>query len=153
MLPFSRSSRRRIFCSALLALTILIGLAVRLLLLGLPWFLYKYLGSALWAVALYLFLAILRPRLRPPVVATMAIVIAMLLELSRLVPIASVDAFRLTFAGKMLLGRYFSTKNIAAYTFAIALAAVFDLLITHCRQIGDKTRHTRSPNLSTRDTL
>jgi uncharacterized protein DUF2809 len=112
----------------LLLITIPIGLAVRLLPLGLPWFLYKYLGSALWAVALYWFLATLLPKLRPRATATIAILIATLLELSRLVPIAPIDAFRLTLPGKILLGRYFSLKNIAAYLLAIALAVTFDLL-------------------------
>jgi len=118
--------RRRAICALLLLITIPIGLAVRLLPLGLPWLLYKYLGSILWAIALYWFLAAILPKLRPRAVATIAIVIATLLELSRLVPIAPIDAFRLTFAGKVLLGRYFSLKNIAAYILAITLTATID---------------------------
>jgi hypothetical protein len=110
----------------LLLITIPIGLAVRLLPLHLPWFLYKYLGSTLWAIALYWFLAAILPKLRPTALATFAILIATLVELSRLVPIAPLDAFRLTFAGKILLGRYFSIKNIIAYTLAIALTAALD---------------------------
>jgi len=111
-----------------LLITIPIGLAVRLLPLHLPWFLYKYLGSTLWAIALYWFLATLLPKLRPIAIATIAILIATMLELSRLIPIAPIDAFRLTFAGKILLGRYFSLKNIAAYILAIALTATLDHL-------------------------
>jgi Protein of unknown function (DUF2809) len=120
------AARRRLLCLSLLLITIPIGLAVRLLPLSLPWFFYKYLGSTLWAVALYWFLALLFPKLRPAAVATLAVTIATLLELSRLVPIAPVDSFRLTFAGKILLGRYFSIKNIAAYIFAVALTAALD---------------------------
>src|SRR5258707_15779133 len=119
---------RSITALALLLITIPIGLAVRFLPLHLPWFLYKYLGSVLWAIALYWFLAALLPKLRPRAVATIAILIATLLELSRLVPIAPIDAFRLTFAGKILLGRYFSLKNIAAYVVAIAITATVDRL-------------------------
>jgi hypothetical protein len=117
---------RSITTLALLLITIPIGLGVRLLPLHLPWFLYKYLGSTLWAVALYWFLATLLPRLRPIAVATLAIIIATLVELSRLVPIAPIDTFRLTFAGKILLGRYFSIKNIIAYILAITLTAALD---------------------------
>jgi Protein of unknown function (DUF2809) len=120
--------RRSITALILLLLTIPIGLAVRFLPLHLPWFLYKYLGSILWAAALYWFLATLLPKLRPIAIATLAILIATLLELSRLTPIAPIDAFRQTFAGKILLGRYFSLKNIAAYVVAIALAATLDHL-------------------------
>jgi hypothetical protein len=118
--------RRSLTALVITLITIPIGLAVRLLPLGLPWFLYKYLGSILWAVALYWFLATLLPKLRPPALATLAIIIATLLEISRLIPIAPIDAFRLTFAGKILLGRFFSIKNIAAYILAIALAATLD---------------------------
>lgn len=120
--------RRSITSLIFLLITIPIGLAVRLLPLHLPWFLYKYLGSILWAVALYWFLAAILPKLPPRALATIAILIATLVELSRLAPIAPIDAFRLTFAGKIILGRYFSIKNIAAYIFAIALAATVD----HC---------------------
>jgi hypothetical protein len=114
---------RSLIALAILIITIPIGLAVRLLPLHLPWFLYKYLGSVLWAAALYWFLATLLPKLRPPSLATLAITIATTLELTRLIPI---DAFRLTFAGKILLGRYFSIKNIAAYILAITLTATLD---------------------------
>jgi hypothetical protein len=143
--------RRSLSTLALLLLTIPIGLAVRLLPLHLPWFLYKYLGSALWAIALYWFLATLLPKLRPRAIATIAILIATLLELSRLIPIAPIDAFRLTFAGKILLGRYFSTKNIAAYLLAITLTATLDRLFLSHHQQNPIPSHT--PNPSTRDTL
>jgi Protein of unknown function (DUF2809) len=132
--------RRSLSTLVLLLLTIPIGLAVRLLPLHLPWFLYKYLGSALWAIALYWFLAALLPKLRPQALAALATIIATLLELSRLIPIAPIDAFRLTFAGKILLGRYFSLKNIAAYLLAIALAATLDLYLTG--------RHRQNPGPS-----
>jgi hypothetical protein len=134
-----------------LLITIPIGLAVRLLPLGLPWFLYKYAGSVLWAVALYWFLATLLPKLRPRAIATLAILIATLLELSRLVPIGPIDAFRLTFPGKILLGRYFSVKNIAAYILAIAFTAVLDNSLVAPESTDSHPTHT--PNPTTRDTL
>jgi uncharacterized protein DUF2809 len=118
--------RRSLTALVITLITIPIGLAVRFLPLPLPWFLYKYLGSILWAIALYWFLATLLPKLRPLSLATLAIITATLLELSRLISIAPIDAFRLTFAGKILLGRFFSIKNIAAYILAIALTAIFD---------------------------
>jgi hypothetical protein len=124
-----------------LIITIPIGLAVRLLPLGLPWFLYKYLGSTLWASALYWFLAALLPRLRPRAIATLAITIATLLELSRLIPVVPIDAFRLTFAGKILLGRFFSIKNIAAYILAIALTATLDRVLLACTSTSKATIH------------
>jgi hypothetical protein len=138
--------RRSLTTLTVLLITIPIGLAVRFLPLHLPWFLYKYLGSVLWAVALYWFLAALLPKLRSRAIAIIAILIATLLELSRLIPIAPIDAFRLTLAGKILLGRYFSLKNIAAYALAIFFTAILDQILI--------ASHRRIPhNPATRDTL
>ncbi|HXC95305.1 MAG TPA: DUF2809 domain-containing protein [Edaphobacter sp.] len=120
------ASRRRLICLTLFLIIIPIGLAVRFLPLDLPWFLYKYLGSSLWAAAIYWFLGAILPKLRPPALATLAGAIAMLVEFSRLVPIAPIDDFRLTLAGKILLGRYFSFRDIVAYIVAITLAAAID---------------------------
>jgi hypothetical protein len=138
--------RRSISSLIFLLITIPIGFAVRFLPLHLPWFLYKYLGSALWAIALYWFLATLLPKLRPIAIATLAIVIATLLELSRLIPIAPIDAFRLTFAGQILLGRFFSVKNIVAYLFAIALTGALDnFLAARNPQIHAPPTHPTPP--------
>jgi Protein of unknown function (DUF2809) len=134
---FPSSAHRSAICAILLLIIIPIGLAVRFLPLHLPWFLYKYLGSTLWAIALYWFLATLFPKLRPVAIATIAILIATLLELSRLIPIAPIDVFRLTFAGQILLGRYFSIKNIVAYVLAIALTATLDSFLPLGRQNSD----------------
>ena len=146
-----RHIHRSTICAFLLITTIPIGLAVRFAPLHLPWFLYKYLGSTLWAAALYWFLATLLPKLHPVAVATLAITIATLLELTRLIPIAPIDAFRLTLPGQILLGRYFSLKNIAAYLLAILIAATLDhLFISHHRHYPP---HSSTPNPTTRDTL
>jgi len=143
--------RRTIICLLLLLLTIPTGLAVRLLPLHLPWFLYKYLGSILWAAALYWFLAALLPKLRSQLLAALAITIATLVELTRLIPIAPLDAFRLTLPGRILLGRYFSLKNIAAYIVAVTLTAAFDhFFLTQKLQNANTTT---TPNPSARDTL
>jgi hypothetical protein len=39
------------------------------------------------------------------------------------------DAFRVSLAGRILLGRYFSFRNIAAYWLAIALVALLDEML------------------------
>ena len=143
--------RRSLTTLVLLLITIPIGLAVRFLPLHLPWFLYKYLGSTLWAAALYWLLATLLPKLRPQAIATLAILIATLLELSRLIPLAPIDAFRLTFAGKIFLGRFFSLKNIAAYLLAIVLTATVDNFLLASESTDSQP--TYPPNPSNRDTL
>jgi len=127
--------RRTLLSLAMLAITIPLGIAVRYAPLHLPWFWSKYLGSMLWAVALYWLIAAILPRTKPKALALIAGIISLLVEFSRLTPERHIDAFRLTLAGKLLLGRFFSWKNIAAYLVAIALTAWLDarLLQPHPR--------------------
>jgi hypothetical protein len=94
--------------------------------LGLSPFWFKDGGSALWAMALYWLIACCFPRYSSAGLAVGTAVVAALLEYSRLWQLASLDAFRLTLAGRLLLGRYFSLKNIVAYWLGVALAAALD---------------------------
>lgn len=119
-------------------ITIPIGIAWRKFPLHLPWFLYKYGGSVLWAVALYWFLATLLPTLYPRALAALATAAALAVEFSRLVPNSTIDAFRLTTAGQLFLGRYFSFKNIAAYLLAIALCFIADTRLHPGREANTK---------------
>jgi len=118
--------RRSLACLALLAATIPFGLAIRMAPLGLPYPITKYGGSILWAAALYWLIAALLPKLTATHLALIATLTSIALELSRLWHTPATDAFRLTLAGKLLLGRLFSLKNIAAYAVAIALTALAD---------------------------
>jgi hypothetical protein len=117
---------RRLISAALALALIPIGIAWRLAPLHLPPFLYKYGGSVLWAAMLYWLAAALLPRLSPSRVAALAALIATLVECSRLVHAPALDAFRTTLAGKLLLGRFFSLKDILAYWLAILACAALD---------------------------
>lgn len=110
----------------LLLLTVPAGLAWRMVPLGLSPFWFKYGGSALWAMALYWLIAVCLPGLSAAGLGCLAAAVAAVVEFSRLWRVPAVDAFRLTLAGRLLLGRYFSLKNIAAYWMAISLAALLD---------------------------
>ncbi len=122
----TRISQRRTLAAALLIAAVAAGLLWRNAPLHLPFVLWKYGGSALWAIAVYWLLATLFPQLRPVTLAILAGLIALAVEFSRLIPYAPLDAFRLTLPGKLLLGRIFSVRNIAAYWVAIAVSAVLD---------------------------
>jgi hypothetical protein len=126
-----RSSRMMSIVRACLCLSIVIsGLALRRfgLGLGLPAFVVKYGGSALWATMAFFLVAMAapaRPRWR---VALMAASIAVGVELFRLVHVPWLDAFRLTTAGALLLGRIFSLWNMLAYGVGIVLGVLIDRL-------------------------
>jgi hypothetical protein len=95
---------------------------------GLPFFVVKYGGSVLWGTALFLFVAICGSRYRLAQLAWISLAIAVGVELSRLIHMPWLDAFRLTLAGALLLGRVFSPTNIVAYGLGIALGVA----LTYC---------------------
>jgi Protein of unknown function (DUF2809) len=96
--------------------------------LGLSAFIVKYGGSLLWATTVFLLVGALLPRLTRTQIAAIAAAIAVVVELSRLVHTPWLDAFRLTTAGALLLGRIFSLWNIVAYGVGIVVGVWLDRL-------------------------
>lgn len=96
----------------------------------LPFVVVKYGGSLLWGSMVYFLLAFavggLGARIRPAGIAIIAFAVAICVELFRLYHTPWLDAFRLTTAGALLLGRVFSLWNIVAYAFGIAAACGLD---------------------------
>ena len=91
--------------------------------IGLPYILVKYGGSTLRGAMVFFLLATLLPRVSLGRLAILAVVAAALTEFTRLYHTPWLDAFRLTLAGALLLGRIFSWLNILAYGIGIVLAA------------------------------
>jgi hypothetical protein len=111
---------------AIFLVTVMAGLAVRMAPLGLPAVVVKYGGSMLWAVMIYWIVSTAMARWRLPVVGLVAGAIATAVEFFKLYHSPGMDAFRLTLPGMILLGRYFSVRDIVAYWVAIGLAAWID---------------------------
>jgi Protein of unknown function (DUF2809) len=114
------------------------GLALRRFGLGagLPASIVKYGGSILWATMVFFLTSILAgtlasiaglrlPRWR---IALISAVIAISVELFRLVHTPWLDTFRLTLAGALLLGRIFSPWDMVAYGAGIILGMLLDRL-------------------------
>jgi hypothetical protein len=108
--------------------------------LGLPAFVVKYGGSLLWATMVFLLVGVLLPRMSRAQIAAIAVAIAVVVEFSRLVHTPWLDAFRLTTAGALLLGRIFSLWNLVAYLIGILVGIWLDSRIakdrTSPREIG-----------------
>ncbi len=116
---------------ALLCIGIIVaGLALRRfgLGLGVPAFVVKYGGSVLWSAMVFFLVALASPRLSGLQIASVAGVIAIGVELFRLIHTPWLDDLRLTLAGALLLGRIFSVWNILAYFAGILLALLVDRL-------------------------
>ena len=106
--------------------TVLIGVAVRFAPLGLPPLLVKYGGSTMWALMIYWIVTAVLPSWRPSLAVLVAGVIATAVEYVKLLHSPALDAFRLTLPGILILGRFFSVRDIAAYWVAIAAGALLD---------------------------
>jgi hypothetical protein len=94
--------------------------------LGLPALVVKYGGSLLWAAMVFFLVAMVASHLSRLNVALISAAIAVGVELFRLVHAPWLDAFRLTLAGALLLGRIFSPWNMLAYGVGIVLAVWLD---------------------------
>lgn len=130
--------QRKMLIRAGLALVVIAcGLSLRLygFPLGLPAFVVKYGGSLLWATMVFLLVGILLPRLSRTQFVAIAMVIAIVVEFSRLVHTPWLDAFRLTTAGALLLGRIFSPRNLVAYAIGVTFGVWVDRL-AEMRRVG-----------------
>jgi hypothetical protein len=117
---------------ACLCLAIVIsGLMLRRFGFGLGWpaIIVKYGGSMLWGAMVFFLVAIAAPRRSRRYVALISAVIAVCVELFRLVHAPWLDDFRLTLAGALLLGRIFSAWDILAYGAGIGLGMGLDRLV------------------------
>jgi Protein of unknown function (DUF2809) len=96
--------------------------------LGIPAAIVKYGGSILWGAMVFFLVALAFPGLSRLRIAGISAVIAVGVELFRLVHAPWLDTFRLTLAGALLLGRIFSAWDILAYGAGIWLAMLLDYL-------------------------
>ncbi|WP_088685499.1 DUF2809 domain-containing protein [Rhizobium sp. R635] len=117
---------------AVLLLIIVSGLTLRRFgyAADLPSLVVKYGGSLLWGAMVYFLLALAvtsrTARMPSAGIAALALAVAICVEFFRLYHTPWLDAFRLTTAGALLLGRVFSLWNILAYAIGIAVAFAFD---------------------------
>ncbi len=124
--PTVLGSRPLVVSLMLFAATVAGGLAIRFFPLGLPSEVTKYGGSTLWALMLYWIVSTALPSWRLSGMALLAGSMATTIEFAKLSHSSSLDAFRLTLPGILLLGRFFSLNDIAAYWFAIIVGAFLD---------------------------
>jgi hypothetical protein len=83
--------------------------------LGLSTFVVKYGGSMLWGTMVLFLVALAVSNLPRRSIASISVLIAVCVELFRLVHAPWLDEFRVTMPGALLLGRVFSPWNILAY--------------------------------------
>lgn len=136
--------------ACLCLLIIVCGLALRKfgLGLGLPSPVVKYGGSMLWGTMVLFLVAMAAPGQSRWRMALISALLAVCVELFRLVHTPWLDDFRLTTAGALLLGRVYSPWNMLAYGLGIALGVLLDRLgrsaFTRTRLSAQHTPHSAS---------
>lgn len=115
---------RRTKLAACALTTVALGICWRFAVPGLPEWAWKYGGSILWGTMAHFVVASVFARAPPRRAALIAAAVAVLVEVFRLHHTPELDAFRLTLAGRLLLGRVFSPWNVLAYWAGIVIGWV-----------------------------
>jgi len=123
--PLQRS-RPIALSMVLIIATLMAGLTIRLIPLGVPALIVKYGGSMLWALMIYWIVSVLLPLLRSSGAALTTAAVTVGVEFFKLHQSPALDAFRLTIPGMLLLGRFFSIWDILAYWLAILIGLLID---------------------------
>lgn len=119
---------RRAFAAGAVLL-ICVGLLTRMPFIPWPAEVAKYLGSSLWGAMVFCVIGACLPRLAVVQLMLLAFVVAAAGEIGQLWHSAWLDAFRRTTIGVLLLGRYFSFADIAAYAVGIGAAGAVTAIL------------------------
>lgn len=120
--------RSRFVFACLMIITIISGLASRSKTLPLPGFFAEYGGDTLWAVLIFLILGFVMPAWRTWLIALVAALFSVSVEISQLYHAPWIDAIRQTRPGALVLGHGFLWSDILCYGTGIAVAASIEVL-------------------------
>lgn len=112
--------------AALLATTVLLGLATRRFPSAFPAVVAQFAGDTLWAAMVFWLAALIRRSATTTHLALASIAIAFAVEFSQLHHAPWLDALRATRPGALVLGQGFLWSDLACYTVGVALAAGID---------------------------
>ena len=119
-------SRARPLLAVLLAGTIALGLGSRSGGGLVPDFFARHAGDALWTVAVYWSLALLRPVARPRTLLCCALALSLAVELSQLLTFDWLERLRATTLGRLTLGQGWQWADLPRYAAGALLACGLD---------------------------
>jgi hypothetical protein len=126
---FMRSRYRRrhpLPWTILLAFACGLGIGSRRFAGHLPSFVATYAGDTLWALALFLLLGLIMPRVATARLAVAALILSLLVEVSQLYHAPWIDSIRQTKLGGLVLGFGFLWSDLGCYAVGIALGAALE---------------------------
>jgi hypothetical protein len=134
----SSVKRRRIKYVPILLAVILLGLASRAYSPPLPPFVRAYAGDALWALAAYLTVALLFPRLPISWAAVSAGLFSLAVELSQLYQAPWIDRIRQIRPAALVLGSGFLWSDLVCYGVGVGVGVLAEIL--HARHSSPQRR-------------
>jgi Protein of unknown function (DUF2809) len=118
--------RNRIVSTALLTLVAILGLGSRRFVGSLPLMIASYTGDTAWALAVFVVLGLLFPRLSTRRSAILTLFIAYLVEFSQLYHAPWIDRIRNHFVGHLALGSGFDPIDLLCYTAGTGIGVMID---------------------------
>ena len=109
--------------------TISVGLVVHWHGTLLPATLRDVLGDALWAMMMGWWIGALAPNARPASRAGFALAICWIVEFSQLYHGPTLDAWRMTIPGQLILGSGFDLRDLGAYALGVLAALILELTV------------------------
>ena len=106
----------------------IIGLGTRTFPRYIPGEIFLYLGDILWALCVYLFIAIIFPRFSTLKVFLITIIFAYLVEISQLYSAPWIDNIRANKLVALVLGYGFQWKDLFSYAVGAVLGTIFDMI-------------------------
>ncbi len=120
--------RNRLLQLVLIVVVSILGIGSRRYGDHLPGFIADYAGDTLWAVAAFLAIGLVLPRASTWVVAGLALLVSVAVELSQLYHAPWIDSIRSTTAGSLLLGFGFLWSDLACYAVGVGLASRIEII-------------------------
>lgn len=125
-----RSSRRHpLIWLGLVVLVASLGISSRCFAAELPPFVAAYAGDTLWATTVFLGLGLLMPTTSTRRVATLALIVSLLVEVSQLYKARWIDSVRRTALGGLVLGFDFVASDLACYAAGVGLGMLIARLV------------------------
>lgn len=121
--------RKPLSYSLLLVGTVMSGLASRRFSAVLPVWVNTYLGDVLWALMVFVILALLFRRKSSLWIASLALAFSFCIEFSQLYHAPWIDQLRHTTIGGLVLGFGFLWSDLACYTLGVGFGYVADFLM------------------------
>ena len=130
--------RQPILRLVLIALTVFLGIGSRRFGHSLPGFVAAYAGDTLWALAAFLGIGLILPRISTWRVAALAMSFSAMIEASQLYHAPWIDSIRMMTLGALVLGHGFLWSDLACYLAGVGIGVLMDVVLA--RVVGFRRR-------------